>query len=46
MESNKEMEDFSFGLTLDSVNVFTCNNEWEPKFMEEDQETLYKKMNI
>lgn len=36
----------SLGLTLDSINIFTCDEHWEKRFLEENSKRVFKKMNI
>ena len=47
------IENASLGITLDSLNVITCDSDWKPSFVDRsssssssNQDTVYKKMNI
>ena len=40
------MENLSLGITLDKLNVFTCDENWEKKFLDGKPEKVYKKLLI
>ena len=40
------MENLSLGITLDKLNVFTCNENWEKQFLDGKPSKVYKKLLI